>query len=134
MITKLAQVSIIVRDQDEALQFYTKKLGLEKRADDSSMPGFRWLTVAPKGQTDVEIVLFQPGFFQDEAATKTLLDRVGESTHWVFQTDNCRKEYETLSSRGVKFVGPPEDQPWGVQAIFEDLYENQFVLLEPKGG
>lgn len=135
MIDKLAHVSITVRDQDEALQWYTEKLGLEKRMDDSStMAGFRWVTVAPKGQANVEIVLFQPGFFQDEETTKTLLDRVGQGTMWVFHTEDCRKEYETLSSRGVKFMGPPEEVPWGVQAIFEDLYGNQFLLLQPHDG
>ena len=131
MISKLAHVSIIVRDLDEALKWYTEVLGLEKRGDDSGViPGFRWLTVAPKGQTDVEIVLFKPGVFQDEEATRTLLERVGQGTMWMFQTDDCRKEYETLSAKGVKFLGPPQEVPWGIQAIFEDLYGNQFGMLE----
>ncbi|MEE9248045.1 MAG: VOC family protein, partial [Dehalococcoidia bacterium] len=114
MISKLAHVTIIVRDLDEALKWYTEVLGLEVRADDSGViPGFRWLTVAPKGQKDVEIVLFKPGVFQDEEATRTLLERVGQGTMWMFQTDDCRKEYETLSAKGVKFFGPPQEVPWG---------------------
>ena len=74
MITKLAHVSILVSDLDEALDWYTNVLGLEKREDNSSVvAGFRWLTVAPKGQADLEIVLFLPGPFQAEEDRKILL-------------------------------------------------------------
>ncbi len=119
MISKLGHVTILVRDQDEALKFYTEKLGLEKRADVPFGPEMRWLTVAPKGQKEMEIVLQQPGGYHDEETQKSMLERVGQSTAWVFETDDCQSAYETLNSRGV-------------QAIFKDLYGNQFVLLEPK--
>lgn len=133
MITRLAHVTVIVRDQDEALRFYTEKLGLEKRADMAFADGgMRWLTVAPQGQTEVEIVLFTPGSWQDEEATKALLGRVGQGTTWVFNADDCQKEYETLSARGVKFVSPPQERPYGIEALFEDLYGNGFSLLEPR--
>ena len=93
MITKLAHVSILVPGLDEALAWYTNVLGLEKREDNSSVAaGFRWLTVAPKGQTDPEIVLFLPGPFQAEEDRKILLSRVGEGTMWMFHTDDCAKE------------------------------------------
>ena len=132
MITKLAHVSILVPDLDEALDWYTNVLGLEKREDNSSVvAGFRWLTVAPKGQSDPEIVLFLPGPFQAEEDRKILLSRVGEGTMWMFHTDDCAKEYERLSVLGVKFHQTPETVPWGVQAVFEDLYGNQFGILEP---
>ena len=132
MITKLGHVTVLVRDYDEALKFYTEVLGLEKRADVAFGPGMRWLTVAPAGQKEVEIVLLQPGGMHDEATTKVLLERVGQGTAWVLETEDCHQTHETLKSRGVKFISPPEDQPWGLQAIFEDLYGNQFVLLQPK--
>ena len=77
MITKLGHVTILVRDQDEALEFYTEKLGLEKRTDVPFGPGMRWLTVAPKGQREVAIVLQQPGGYHDEATRKAMLERVG---------------------------------------------------------
>ena len=132
MITKLAHVSILVSDLDEALDWYTNVLGLEKREDNSSVvPGFRWLTVAPRGQTEPEIVLFLPGPFQAEEDRKILLSRVGEGTMWMFHTDDCAAEYERLSGLGVKFHQNPETVPWGVQAVFEDLYGNQFGILEP---
>lgn len=133
MITKLGRVTIIVRDYDEALRFYTEKLGLEKRADQTFGPGARWLTVAPKGQKEVEIVLQKPdASMHGKAGARELLKRIGQGTTWVFYTDNCRKEYEALRSHGVKFVSPPKEQMYGIEALFEDLYGNVFSLLQPR--
>jgi len=131
MITRLGSVTILVPDQEEALRFYTEILGFEKRQDDSkTMPGFRWLTVAPKGD-DVEIVLAKPGPpMQDKETTEGMLKHVGRSSHHdnftirVFQTDDCQRTYETWCSKGVKFVSEPRKRPYGVEAIFEDLYGN----------
>lgn len=131
MITRLARVTIYVRDEDEALRFYTEKLGLEKRADMPFGPGMRWLTVAPRDQKELEIVLQKPGGWQGEELQKKLLERVGQGTTWVFYADDCRQTYETLRSRGVNFLSQPQEQPYGVEAIFEDLYGNVFSLLEP---
>lgn len=125
MIDRLAHVTLYVRDQDEALGWYTEKLGFVKRADDDSIPGFRWLTIAPHNQQEVEILLLEP---DDEE----LASRIGKVSHWVLETADCYEAYEVMTARGVKFLAPPEEQPWGVQAIFEDLYGNQFVLLEPR--
>ncbi len=97
-------------------------------------PGMRFLTVAPREQKEMEIVLWAPGSWVDEATAKTMLERVGQSTSWVFNTDDCRKDYATWSARGVHFTSPPEEVPWGVQAQFQDLYGNSFVLLEPHPG
>lgn len=132
MITRLIRVTIYVRNQDEALAFYTEKLGLEKRADVSFGPGARWLTVAPVGQHDIEIVLQEavPAMHGEEFAQK-IAERVGQGTTWVFATDDCRAEYETLKSRGVTFSSPPQEQPYGVEAVFQDLYDNSFSLLQP---
>ncbi len=132
MIKRLAHVSIIVKDQDDALSFYIEKLGLEKRADDSSQPGFRWLTVAPKDQTDIEIALMKPGAYNSPEETEELLSQVGKQSHYVFHTKDCRAEAQALKARGVEVTPEPQDVPWGVQAIFRDLYGNEFVLLEPR--
>jgi predicted enzyme related to lactoylglutathione lyase len=131
LITRLGQVTVIVKDQEEALRFYTEKLGLVKRADDSSLPGFRWLTVSPKDQKLPEIVLQKPGPpFHDDETARELLERVGKNPTWVFNTDDCRKDYETMKSRGVNFVAEPESKPYGIEALFEDLYGNMYSLLE----
>src|SRR5215470_12625428 len=120
MLTKLGHVTVLVRDQDEALRSYTEKLGMEKR-DDQKAGDFRWLTVAPRG-ADTAIVLLRPG----EAAE---IARVGQGTTWVVETDDCRKEHAAMAARGVKFRDEPHEMPWGVSAVFEDLYGNPYNLL-----
>ena len=109
MISKLGHVTILVRGQDEALEFYTEKLGLENRADVPFGPEMRWLTVAPKGKNEMEIVLQQPGGYHDEETRRSMLERVGQGTAWVFETVDCQSAYKTLSSWGVEFLSPPEE-------------------------
>ncbi|MBI1742150.1 VOC family protein [Candidatus Acetothermia bacterium] len=132
MITQLSHVTVLVKDQDEALRFYTEKLGFEKKEDEAFGPGARWLTVSPKNQKDLEIVLWKPNAAMNgEEHAKKQLAQVGQSTHWVFATANCPKTYEELKGRGVKFVQSPEKRPYGTEAIFEDLYGNHFILVGP---
>ncbi|MDT5063608.1 MAG: hypothetical protein QOH63_4067 [Acidobacteriota bacterium] len=128
MLTKLAVVTILVRDQDEALRFYTEKLGLEKMDDMSFGEGNRWLTVTGPKQKDVQIFLQKADSFGID-----LMDAVGRAPSWAFNTDNCRETYETLKGRGVKFVSEPKEQPWGIEATFEDLYGNKFSIVEEPG-
>ncbi len=119
-ITGISSVVILVKDQDEALKWYTEKLGLEKKVDISS-GGFRWLTLVPPGKGDPEIVL--------EKAEKGQEGMVGKSTAWVFATDDCERSYQTLKARGVVFTQMPGKQFYGTQAMFKDLYGNQFYLV-----
>lgn len=122
---KLTNVVVYVDDQDEALRWYTEKLGLEKRVDEKFGEGERWLTVAAKG-TDLELTLQKA-----KAGDKHIL---GPNNRWVFSTDDCQKAYETLKARGINFVSPPKSQPWGVQAVFQDPYGNEFYLMgNPQG-
>ena len=129
MLTKLAVVTILVRDQDEALRYYTEKLGLEKMDDMNFGEGNRWLTVTAPQQRDVQIFLQKADSFGVDAT-----DQVGKATRWAFNTDNCRETYETLKARGVKFLSEPKEQPWGIEASFEDLYGNQFSVVEETSG
>ncbi len=132
MITKLARVTILVRDYDEALRFYTEQLGFDKRADVTFAPGMRWLTVAPAQQHDMELVLQVPvASFHGAEQAQRMTERIGQQTTWVFQTDDCQAEYATLSGRGVIFTQSPKAEPYGVEAIFQDLYGNSYSLLEP---
>ncbi len=125
-------VSVLVNDQDEALQFYTEKLGLEKRIDITYGPGMRWVTVAPKGQRKPEIALAKPDVRLHNAAyLKELKERTGHGLAWMFDTDNCRQSYETLRARGVTFITTPTKQLYGIEAVFADPYGNIFSLLEP---
>lgn len=130
--TQLAVIPVLVADQDEALCFYTQKLGLEKRADVTYAPGMRWLTVGPKGQRKPEIALTQLDIaLHGEEKVRELLRRNNKVMHGVFDTDDCCTMYLTLLARGVKFVCPPTKQLYGTEAIFEDPYNNVFSLLEP---
>lgn len=123
MITKLLHVSVPVGDYDGALKWYTEKLGLELRKDNTFGEGYRFLTVGARKQQDIEIVLFknQPG-----------TGEVGKVSHWVFGTDDCRREVKALKDQGVQILSEPEEVPWGIQAAFADPYGNTFVLVEPK--
>jgi catechol 2,3-dioxygenase-like lactoylglutathione lyase family enzyme len=140
-IVRLRYVTIVVRDYDEALKWYTNVLGLEKTEDGTFGADKRWLVVAPRGQKDMGIVLeiAKPLSTSDKGSnlsTATGNDpirnyeaRVGAETRWVFAVQDCHKFYDLASKRGVKFVETPVDQPWGVtEAMFEDLYGNIFVV------
>jgi len=130
VIERLTHVTILVKDYDEALDFYTKKLGF-KIVEDAKMPsGDRWLTVAPPGD-DVQVVLQRPGpaTFGDNA--REMLKRVGQGTNWVFKVDDCGKTCDELAKKGVRIQSPPQDLGFAVEAVFEDLYGNAFTLMEP---
>lgn len=131
LITPLTIVSILVKDQDEALAFYTEKLGLEKRNDTIFAPGLRFVTVAPRGQKKPEIALAKPDIIlHGEERVQELMARVGRGIPWIFYTDDCHKTYENLLARGVHFLSSPTKQLYGVEALFEDPYGNAFALLE----
>jgi putative transcription antitermination factor YqgF len=134
MITHLSHTTIYVFNQDEALEFYTKKLGFEVHTD-AQMEGMRWLTVNVKGQKDVEIVLAEPkaGFMLDEesaAAIQTLLKK-GVLGGGAFTTKDCRATYEELKARGVVFDYEPIERPYGIiETVFRDNSGNWFCLAQ----
>jgi catechol 2,3-dioxygenase-like lactoylglutathione lyase family enzyme len=136
MLKQLTHVNVWVHDQDEALAFYTDKLGMEVRSDVSlpEMGGFRWLTVGPPGQDDMAIVLMAiPGPPMIDAATDAQIrDLMGKGfAGTVFlTTDDCQKSYEELSSRGVEFTELPEPRPYGIDAGFRDPSGNSFRLTQ----
>lgn len=133
MITSVDLVTIYVRDEEEALQFYTEKLGFEKRHDFTVKPGTRWLTVAPPGSQGAQLVLHNPkGWHPPEQADK-MLAQVGQTPPVVFGTADCRATCRELQARGVTILSEPKDQPHGVEATFADLYGNTFVLVELRG-
>jgi catechol 2,3-dioxygenase-like lactoylglutathione lyase family enzyme len=117
-IDRVSTVTIAVADQDQALAWYTERLGFEKKMDVRSS-AFRWLTVAPPKQVDVEFLL-----------ASWFPDRIGKNATWVLSTRDCQGGYEELRSRGVEFSQKPEMRPWGIEAIFEDLYGNKYALVQ----
>jgi catechol 2,3-dioxygenase-like lactoylglutathione lyase family enzyme len=132
----LGSTQLWVRDQDEALAFYTEKLGWEVRADYTlpELGDFRWLTVSPPGQDDFAIVLMAipgPPVIDDETAEeiRTLMGKGFAGTVFLV-TDNCQKTYEELSARGVEFTEAPEERPYGIDAGFRDPSGNNFRLTQ----
>jgi len=124
-ITRVRHITIFVRDYDEALNWFTSKLGFAKVEDKTFGKDERWLVVAPAEQKEIGIVLAKVA---GNSAQKEK-DRIGATKNWVFETKDCQKAYEIFAARGVHFVQTPQKLPWGTQAIFEDLYGDEFVLL-----
>ncbi|HEY3315352.1 MAG TPA: VOC family protein [Bacillota bacterium] len=133
MITSIDKVTVFVRDEEEALKFYTEKLGFEKRMDMTFGPGARWLTVAPKGAA-TELILHNPRAWHGPEEAESMLAQVGKSPTMVMGTRDCRGTVEELKARGVTILAEPQERPYGVEAIFADLYGNGFVLVEPGNG
>jgi len=135
MIQKLSHTTIYVLDQEQALDFYTNKLGFEVRMDMTMDNGFRWLTVSPKGQ-DIELVLMkvEAGMSMDEetaTALRTLIEK-GKLGMGVFETPDIYKTYEELKAKGVHFRSEPEEQFYGIEAIIQDDSGNWFSLTQRK--
>jgi len=136
MLKQLTNVQVWVHDQDEALAFYTEKLGFELRDDVtvSEMGNFRWLTVGVPGQPDVALALMAvpgPPVFDDETRAQIMaLMAKGAAGGLFFTTDDCRASYEELSGRGVEFQQEPTEQPYGIDAGFRDPSGNQMRMLQ----
>jgi uncharacterized glyoxalase superfamily protein PhnB len=135
MMIKIANAQLWVHDQDEALAFYTQKLGFEVRADVTlpEMGNFRWLTVGPAGQ-DISIVLMAiPGPPVMDAETgeqvRELMAKGFAGTIFL-TTDDCYASYEELKSRGVEFVEEPEERPYGIDSGFRDPSGNHLRLTQ----
>ncbi len=135
MITRLSHASIYVLNPDEAKQFYTEKLGLEVRVDQTAN-GFRWLTVGPADQPDVELVLMPvaPSSMMDETTVDALREMITNGVFGcgVLKTKDCQRTYKELTStsKGVEFIMPPTDRPWGKEALFKDNSGNWFSMSE----
>jgi catechol 2,3-dioxygenase-like lactoylglutathione lyase family enzyme len=132
MITRLSHASVWVLDQDSAKTFYTEKLGFEVR-NDTELDGLRWLTVGPKSQPDVEMILAYPAppmFDEETGATIRGLVAKGSLGAGVLATDDCHATYEELKAKGVDFIQEPAERPYGIEAIFRDDSGNWFSLTQ----
>ena len=133
---RIATAQVWVHDQDEALDFYTKKLGMEVRSDVTvaEMGNFRWLTVGPAGQPDVAIVLMAipgpPVMDADTAEQVKSLMAKGFAGTIFLTTDDVHATYDELKGRGVEFVEEPEERPYGIDSSFRDPSGNNIRLTE----
>jgi catechol 2,3-dioxygenase-like lactoylglutathione lyase family enzyme len=136
MITRLTHVNVWVNDQDEALAFYTEKLGFELREDVTvpELGNFRWLTVGVPGQDDVALTLMAvPGPPVFDAETRDQLRTLvakGAAGGLFFATDDAQRTYEDMKGRGVEFVQEPTQQPYGLDAGFRDDSGNQMRMMQ----
>ena len=133
---RIASAQLWVHDQDEALAFYTQKLGMEVRSDVTlaELGNFRWLTVGPAGQPDFAISLMAipgPPVMDPETAeqVRALMGKGFAGTVFL-TTEDCRASYEELKSRGVEFTEEPEERPYGIDAGFRDPSGNSFRLTQ----
>src|SRR6478752_6868852 len=133
---KINSAQLWVNDQEEALAFYTQKLGMEVRADVTlpELGDFRWLAVSPAGQEDISIVLMAipgpPVMDEDTAAQVRALMAKGFAGTVFLTTDDCQASYEELKARGVEFTEAPEERPYGVDSGFRDPSGNSIRLAE----
>ena len=134
MITNISLVTLYVSDQDDAKKFYTDVLGFEERTDVRMGDGFRWVTVAHPDHPELEITLMIPGPPLDEEMAQAVRRALGKGTMGGLglRTTDCRATYEQLSERGVEFVQPPAERPYGVEAVMRDNSGNWLMLVEPR--
>lgn len=129
MKQRLGAVSVLVRDYDEALAFYTGALGFELIEDSPRGPGKRWVLVAPRGGDGARLLLAR-------AATPEQQAQIGNQCGgrvWLFlQTDDFWRDYQRMRDHGVRFCETPREEPYGIVAVFEDLYGNRWDLLQAK--
>lgn len=125
----LARVTFVVKDYDEAILFFTQKLGFAL-VEDSRLDGHkRWVVVAPKGESGTSLVLARAS---DERQHAAVGNQTGGRVAFFLRTDDVWRDYRNMSAAGVAFVRPPKAQAHGTVAVFEDLYGNLWDLLGPK--
>ncbi|MEV0651031.1 VOC family protein [Phytomonospora sp. NPDC050363] len=133
MFNTITHSQIYVLDQDEALDFYVGKLGLEVTAD-VDMGFMRWLTVGIPGDTNRQILLEKPGppSLSEETAeqVRALVTKGATGGGLIFTTDDCRKTYETLKAKGVEFTDEPTEQPYGIDCGLRDPFGNSIRFTQ----
>jgi catechol 2,3-dioxygenase-like lactoylglutathione lyase family enzyme len=126
---KIGHITLLVKDFDEALQFYVEKMGFVKRQDSKSWGDNRWVTVSPKDQLDLELTFV---LANSEEKLKSLGKQAGDHVFITIQTEDCKRDYQAMKDKGVKFYGEPTEQMWGIEVVFEDLYGNLYDLVQRK--
>jgi catechol 2,3-dioxygenase-like lactoylglutathione lyase family enzyme len=129
MQQSLAAVAVVVRDYDEALEYYRGVLGFELVSDESLGGGKRWVLVTPPGPGSTRLLLARAANAEQEA----VVGRQAGGRVWLFlHTDDFERDYRRYRDRGVVFVEEPRTERYGTVAVFEDLYGNRWDLIEPR--
>ena len=128
MSQRLAAITLLVRDYDEAIAYYTAVLGFRLVADTPLGDGKRWVLVAPAGSDDCQLLLAQP---KNESERAAVGQQTGGRVFLFLHTDDFARDHAVWSARGVHFIEEPRHEPYGTVAVFEDLYGNKCDLIEP---
>jgi catechol 2,3-dioxygenase-like lactoylglutathione lyase family enzyme len=145
MITRFSHTTLFVLDQHKAIDFYVHKLGFRIKTDATMENGYRWLTLTPPEQPDMEVILMDilhesmlgsdeshTGIDKEsQAAFRVLLEK-GILGAGVMHTNNCRATYEELTAKGVRFRGEPKEQFYGIEAVMFDGCGNWFSVTQPR--
>lgn len=129
MTRRIATVSLLVRDYDEAIAFYCGRLGFELVADSSLADGKRWVVVSPPGACGAALLLARA---EGEAQIARIGDQTGGRVGFFLETDDFDRDHTAMSAAGVRFLEAPRHEAYGSVAVFEDLYGNKWDLIEPK--
>jgi len=127
MTQTLGHVTLVIRDYDEAIAFFTGPLGFELLEDTPLGGGKRWVVVRPRGSRGASVLLARSSGSEQEAR---IGNQTGGRVFLFLYTDDCRRDYRAMKSRGIKFSEEPRDEAYGTVAVFEDLYGNRWDLLE----
>ena len=125
----IAQFAIVVKDYDEAINFYTKKLNFELVEDTKQSEEKRWVLVKPKGASETAILLAKAANLEQESRVG---NQTGGRVFLFLYTDDFWRDYNEMQEKGIKFIREPKEEVYGTVAVFEDLYGNLWDLLEPK--
>jgi catechol 2,3-dioxygenase-like lactoylglutathione lyase family enzyme len=134
MITNISLVTLYVSDQDAARAFYVDHLGFEAKVDVQLGEGFRWVTIGHPSQPNLEVTLMIPGPPLDDQMAEAIRrsQAAGSMGGFGLSTDDCQKTYDELTAKGIEFVQPPSERPYGVEAVMRDNSGNWLVLVEPR--
>lgn len=134
MSQTIAHITLVVRDYDEAIAFFTEILNFEKIEDTPSKDlqgrDKRWVLIAPRGSNGTQILLAKAS---SEEESSRIGNQTGGRVFLFLHTDDFQRDYKTMREKGVKFVRDPQEEEYGTVAVFEDLYGNKWDLLQPKG-
>ncbi len=128
MSAYIALTALVVRDYDEAIDFYTRALGFTLVEDTARPDGSRWVVVRPDGATEAALLL---ALAKDEAQSARVGDQTGGRVGFFLYTDDFARDHTRMTAEGVRFLEEPRHEAYGSVAVFEDLYGNRWDLLEP---
>jgi catechol 2,3-dioxygenase-like lactoylglutathione lyase family enzyme len=128
MKQQLAHIALVVDDYDDAIDFYTQKLHFTLVADTRLSETKRWVLVAPPGSDGCQLLLAKA---DGEVQKSRVGNQTGGRVFLFLYTDDFWRDYPEMVSKGIQFVRPPVEQPYGIVAVFEDLYGNLWDLIQP---